>query len=171
MKQIPMKMASAADFTIQDLKTQSSSNTKKKSSKTEVRPKERICNMVLRDEDEETDDEDLTLNSNSPDLLNEETDSALEEDELDEGSKSAEEVEDDDVSDAGSIIPETVIQFADGLLSRLPPRWRNFITRGMSGICLLTGFSIIVWMGPIGLIFLVRLKYIFIILCSTFWLQ
>lgn len=66
MKQIPMKMASAADFTIQDLKTQSSSNTKKKSSKTEVRPKERICNMVLRDEDEETDDEDLTLNSNSP---------------------------------------------------------------------------------------------------------
>ena len=34
-------------------------------------------------------------------------------------------------------------------------RWRNFITRGMSGTCLLTGFSIIVWMGPIGLIFLV----------------
>ena len=30
------------------------------------RPKERICNKVLRDEDEETDDEDLTIDSTSP---------------------------------------------------------------------------------------------------------
>ena len=45
-------------------------------------------------------------------------------------------------------------------------RWRNFITRGMSGISLLTGFSIIVWMGPIGLIFLVSL-YIFAISLNT----
>ena len=56
------------------------------------------------------------------DLLHEETDSALEEDELDNGSKSADDIEEDDVSDAGSIIPDTVIQFADGLLSKLPPR-------------------------------------------------
>ena len=59
-------MASSADYPTQDLKTQGSLNAKKKSSKTESRTKERICNMVLRDEDEETDDEDLTLNSNSP---------------------------------------------------------------------------------------------------------
>ena len=30
------------------------------------RPKERICDKVLRDEDEETDDEDLTIDSTSP---------------------------------------------------------------------------------------------------------
>ena len=30
------------------------------------RPKERICDIVLRDEDEETDDEDLTIDSTSP---------------------------------------------------------------------------------------------------------
>ena len=30
-----------------------------------VKPKERICNRVLRDEDEETDDEDLSLKPNS----------------------------------------------------------------------------------------------------------
>ena len=59
-------MASSADYSTQDLRTQGSLNPKKKSSKTENRTKERICNMVLRDEDEETDDEDLTLNSNSP---------------------------------------------------------------------------------------------------------
>ena len=59
---------------------------------------------------------------NQQDLLNEETDSALEEDDLEDGSKSAEDVDDEDISDSGSIIPETVIQFADGLLSKLPPR-------------------------------------------------
>jgi len=152
-------MASSSDYLSADFKIQqNTSNIRKKSTKIEVRPtKERICNMVLRDEDEETDDEDLTLNSNSPDLLHEETDSALEEDELDNGSKSADDIEDDDVSDAGSMIPDTVIQLADGLLSKLPPRWRNFITRGMSGISLLTGFSLIVWMGPSGLIFLTLL--------------
>ena len=30
------------------------------------RPKERICDIVLRDEDEETDDDDLTIDSTSP---------------------------------------------------------------------------------------------------------
>ena len=63
-------MASSADYPTQDLITKGSLNSKKKSSKTENRTKERICNMVLRDEDEETDDEDLTLNSNSPVSIN-----------------------------------------------------------------------------------------------------
>ena len=36
------------------------------SSKEVSRPKERICDKVLRDEDEETDDEDLTIDSTSP---------------------------------------------------------------------------------------------------------
>ena len=117
------------------------------------RPKERICDKVLRDEDEETDDEDLTIDSSSPvisnskcyvlscsmqgykiikalylnhkntispfqNLLNEDTDSALEEDEMEDRT----DLEDDDVEDSVSIIPETVIKFADGLLSKLPPR-------------------------------------------------
>ena len=34
------------------------------------RPKERICDIVLRDEDEETDDEDLTIDSSSPVISN-----------------------------------------------------------------------------------------------------
>ena len=34
------------------------------------RPKERICDKVLRDEDEETDDEDLTIDSSSPVICN-----------------------------------------------------------------------------------------------------
>ena len=61
-------MASSSDYSSATFKAQqNSSNIRKKSTKIEVRPtKERICNMVLRDEDEETDDEDLTLNSNSP---------------------------------------------------------------------------------------------------------
>ena len=61
-------MASFSNHSSADFKTQqNSSNNRKKSTKIEGRPtKERICNMVLRDEDEETDDEDLTLNSNSP---------------------------------------------------------------------------------------------------------
>ena len=61
-------MASSSNYLSADFKTQQNTlNIRKKSTKIEVRPsKERICNMVLRDEDEETDDEDLTLNSNSP---------------------------------------------------------------------------------------------------------
>ena len=61
-------MATSTDYVATDLKTQQSAlNNRKKSSKSENRPpKERICNMVLRDEDEETDDEDLTINPNSP---------------------------------------------------------------------------------------------------------
>ena len=61
-------MAASSDFSSADFKSQqNSSKSRKKLSKIEVRPtKERICNMVLRDEDEESDDEDLTLDSNSP---------------------------------------------------------------------------------------------------------
>ena len=61
-------MACSSDYLSADFKTQQNTlNIRKKATKIEVRPtKERICNMVLRDEDEETDDEDLTLNSNSP---------------------------------------------------------------------------------------------------------
>ena len=51
-------------------------------------------------------------------LLNEDTDSALEEDEMEDRT----DLEDDDVEHSVSIIPETVIKFADGLLSKLPPR-------------------------------------------------
>ena len=40
-------------------------NDEKCSTANAVRLKERICNNVLRDEDEETDDEDLSLNPNS----------------------------------------------------------------------------------------------------------
>ena len=59
-------MASSTPFSIHDLTTKIRSKNEKGLSQKETLPKERICNMVLRDEDEETDDEDLTINSNSP---------------------------------------------------------------------------------------------------------
>ena len=51
-------------------------------------------------------------------MLHEDTDSALEEEEMEDRT----DLEDDDVDDSVSIIPETVIKLADGLLSKLPPR-------------------------------------------------
>ena len=51
-------------------------------------------------------------------LLDEESDSALEEEEMEDIA----DLDDEDVDDSLSIIPETVIKFADGLLSKLPPR-------------------------------------------------
>ena len=62
-------MASSTPFTTQDLTTKRRSKNNKSTSQKETLPKQRICNMVLRDEDEETDDEDLTLNSNSPVII------------------------------------------------------------------------------------------------------
>ena len=59
-------MASSAPFTTQDLTTKRHLKNEKSPSQKETLPKERICNMVLRDEDEETDDEDLTIDPNSP---------------------------------------------------------------------------------------------------------
>ena len=54
-------------------------------------------------------------------MQTEETDSALDEDEID-ADNVFDDIDDDEISDRGSIIPETVIQFADGMLARLPPR-------------------------------------------------
>ena len=50
--------------------------------------------------------------------MDEESDSALEEEEMEDIA----DLDDEDVDDSVSIIPETVIRFADGLLSKLPPR-------------------------------------------------
>ena len=55
-------------------------------------------------------------------MLGEETDSALDEEEIEDADNSVDEIEDDEASDTGSIIPETVTRFADKLLSGLPPR-------------------------------------------------
>ena len=74
----------------------------------------------------------------------EETDSACEEDILDE-----------DIEDPEPLIPQTVLDFADTALAKLPPRWRNWITRMISGCTLISGFSFLVSLGPIGLISLV----------------
>ena len=55
-------------------------------------------------------------------MQNEETDSALDEDDIEDADKSADYIEDDEMSDTGSLIPDTVIKFADGMLGGLPPR-------------------------------------------------
>ena len=59
-------------------------------------------------------------------MLGEETDSALDEEEIEDADNSVDEIDDDEASDTGSIIPETVTRFADKLLSGLPPRLYKF---------------------------------------------
>ena len=59
-------MASSTPFTPRGLGPKPRFQNKNSPARKEPGAKERICNMVLRDEDEETDDEDLTINSNSP---------------------------------------------------------------------------------------------------------
>lgn len=91
-------------------------------------------------------EEDEELESSNEVLKGHETDSACEEDLLDE-----EIIED---SNEESIIPLTVLNWADHALARLPPRWRNWITRVISGLSLISGFSFLVSLGPSGLFFL-----------------
>ena len=63
----------------------------------------------------------------------------------------------EDIEEPESLIPQKVLDLADHALARLPPRWRNWITRMISGTTLITGFSVLVSMGPIGLISLTYL--------------
>ena len=58
-----------------------------------------------------------------------ETDSACEEDILD----------DSEILDPEPLIPQKVLEFADTALAKLPPRWRNWITRMISGFTLISG--------------------------------
>ena len=74
------------------------------------------------------------------------TDSACEEDILDDELLGDE---------PDSIIPQQVLDLADHALAKLPPRWRNWITRVISGLSLISGFSFLISLGPIGLFFLV----------------
>ena len=67
-----------------------------------------------------------------PEVFNEngnETDSACEEDILD----------DSEILDPEPLIPQKVLDFADTALAKLPPRWRNWITRMISGFTLISG--------------------------------
>ena len=75
-----------------------------------------------------------------------ETDSACEED-----------ISEEDLKQPESIIPQPFLDLADKTLSTLPPRWRNWITRVLSGISLISSFSFLVTLGPIGLFFLTHL--------------
>ena len=84
------------------------------------------------------------LQSNDAALEGNDTDSACEEDILEE-----------DIKEPESLIPQTVLDFADHALAKLPPRWRNWITRMISGTTLISAFYVLVSMGPIGLISLV----------------
>jgi len=88
--------------------------------------------------------EDLS-NENTA-LEGNDTDSACEEDILEE-----------DLKEPESLIPQKVLDLADHALARLPPRWRNWITRMISGTTLILSFSVLVSMGPIGLISLTYL--------------
>ena len=98
------------------------------------------------------------LNNSSPDISNSsngvlnghETDSACKEDIFGDDIK---EILGDEPE---SIIPRQVLDLADHALARLPPIWRNWITRVISGFSLISGFSFLISLGPIGLFFLVR---------------
>ena len=93
----------------------------------------------------------LNFQSNSSNgvLNGHETDSACEEDIFDDDIK---EILGDEPE---SVIPQQVLDLADHALARLPPIWRNWITRIISGVCLISGFSFLISLGPIGLFFLV----------------
>jgi len=96
---------------------------------------------------EEEDDLSSSQVLRGDDVLNgNDTDSACEEDILE-----------DDIEEPESIIPQHVLDLADHALARLPPRWRNWITRMISGTTLISCFSFLVSLGPIGLFFLTYL--------------
>ena len=99
------------------------------------------------------------LQSNDAALEGNDTDSACEEDILEE-----------DIKEPESLIPQTVLDFADHALAKLPPRWRNWITRMISGTTLISAFYGLVSMGPIGLISLVSQpkKIIFLFIFHPF---
>ena len=88
-------------------------------------------------------------NSSAVGLNGNDTDSACEEDIFDDEIK---EVLGDEPE---SVIPQHVLDLADHALAKLPPRWRNWITRVISGLTLISGFSFLISLGPIGLFFLV----------------
>ncbi|XP_006817141.1 phosphatidate cytidylyltransferase 2-like [Saccoglossus kowalevskii] len=43
------------------------------------------------------------------------------------------------------------------VLKGLPPRWRNWIIRGIWSIIMVAGFLLIIWIGPLGLVALIML--------------
>lgn len=102
-----------------------------------IRPKrERIVeNVVVKDEDEESDDDDLS----SHNLLHPE---------VQNNDSACEDLSDDDNQD------ENNVPLAEGLMQNMTPRIRNFLLRFASGCCLIGGFSLLVAIGPVGLIFL-----------------
>jgi len=65
-----------------------------------------------------------------------------------------------DIQQSKVILPKAVRAF----LERLPPRWRNLFQRGLSGLALISGFSLLIWVGPAGLIFL---TYLVMLACYT----
>ena len=70
----------------------------------------------------------LQSNSSAGGLNGNDTDSACEEDIFDDEIK---EVLGDEPE---SVIPQHVLDLADHALAKLPPRWRNWITRVISGL-------------------------------------
>ena len=47
-------------------------------------------------------------------------------------------------------------EFADSMLEALPPRWRNWVVRGLFSIIMISTFTFIVNRGATWLMFLVR---------------
>jgi phosphatidate cytidylyltransferase len=43
----------------------------------------------------------------------------------------------------------------DNAIKDLPPRWRNWIVRGISSFILIFAFGLIIYMGPLPLVFLI----------------
>lgn len=100
---------------------------------------------------DESDDEQPSVNPSDPGRF--ETPKLPEE--LEHDSDSA--LEDEDAVTENKEVQDQPDILSGGLLATLPPRWRNWFLRGMSGSILISGFSFLIYCGPIGLFFLTYL--------------
>ena len=71
----------------------------------------------------------------------------------------------DDASDTDYALPQAPVdlpqasdattQVLDEAIKDLPPRWRNWIVRGISSFILIFGFGMIIYLGPLALVLLI----------------
>ena len=71
----------------------------------------------------------------------------------------------DDASDTDYGLPQAPVnlpqasdattQVLDEAIKDLPPRWRNWIVRGISSFILIFGFGMIIYLGPLALVLLI----------------
>ena len=50
---------------------------------------------------------------------------------------------------------DATTEVLDNAIKDLPPRWRNWIVRGISSFILIFGFGLIIYLGPLALVLLI----------------